>query len=216
MFGSAVSLFLTIALGLIAVPVLLTAVNIAQNYLGAGSARTLDELLGKRAATATSEDLAGLNKAQLRRVFAAATAPAPGVLTGEFRARLLAGGVLGPASRLYTHRAFGPGRWVGKGFPPAEQAQVGYNLFERDGATSRVREMSLVTGPSRIVSGTSLLVNYGPHNSGTVATMRDELRQINDRLFIGMGYMAIGGGSINPAPFALEGPPSAWVGADAA
>ena len=44
--------------------------------------------------------------------------------------------------------------------------------------------------------------------------MRDEIRQINDNLFIGAGYMGLGGGPINPAPFALIGPPKPWVGPD--
>jgi hypothetical protein len=41
--------------------------------------------------------------------------------------------------------------------------------------------------------------------------MRDELRKINPDLFIGMGYMPIGGGAINPGPFVVYGPPEAWV-----
>ena len=50
-----------------------------------------------------------------------------------------------------------------------------------------------------------------PYNTGLVAGMRDELRKINDSLFIGMGYMPIGGGSINPGPFLVFAPPSPWV-----
>jgi hypothetical protein len=42
--------------------------------------------------------------------------------------------------------------------------------------------------------------------------MRDELRKINPTLFIGMGYMPIGGGSINPGPFVVYGNPSPWLG----
>jgi hypothetical protein len=46
--------------------------------------------------------------------------------------------------------------------------------------------------------------------------MRDEIRMINDNLYIGMGHMALGGGSINPAPFLLIGPPAKWIGLDRA
>lgn len=193
---------------------LVTAVNIAQNYVGAGSGRASEELLGKPAAEATVADLKVLNKARLRRLFEAIAAPSVGELAGEWRADLLAGGIMGPLSRLYTHRAFGPGRWVGKGFPPPGEGSVGYNLFDGPGGTARVRSMSLGVGASRIVSGQSLLVNYSPHNRGSVGTMRDELRRVNERLYLGMGYMGIGGGAINPAPFALVGPPTAWMGAD--
>jgi hypothetical protein len=58
----------------------------------------------------------------------------------------------------------------------------------------------------------SFLVDYSADNTGTIHSMRDEIRQINDNLFIGAGYMALGGGPINPAPFALMGPPKPWVG----
>ena len=60
----------------------------------------------------------------------------------------------------------------------------------------------------------SFLVDYSADNSGTIHSMRDEIRQINENLFIGAGYMALGGGPINPAPFALIGPAKAWVGPD--
>jgi hypothetical protein len=42
--------------------------------------------------------------------------------------------------------------------------------------------------------------------------MRDEVRKINDNLYICMGHMGIGGGAINPTPFVLLGPPTPWVG----
>jgi hypothetical protein len=57
-------------------------------------------------------------------------------------------------------------------------------------------------------------LNYGAYNSGTVRSMRDELRKINDNLFLGLGSMALGGGSINPAPFVVMGPAKEWVGVD--
>ena len=44
--------------------------------------------------------------------------------------------------------------------------------------------------------------------------MKDEIRKINKRLFLGMGHMAVGGGSINPAPFILSGEPEKWQGID--
>jgi len=55
---------------------------------------------------------------------------------------------------------------------------------------------------------------YRAYNGGLVHSMHDEIRKINDTLYMGMGYMAAGGGSINPAPFILYEKPSAWVGPD--
>jgi hypothetical protein len=44
--------------------------------------------------------------------------------------------------------------------------------------------------------------------------MRDEIRKINDKLYIGMGAMAASGGTINPMPFILSGDQAPWVGPD--
>ncbi len=55
---------------------------------------------------------------------------------------------------------------------------------------------------------------YKAYNGGMVHSMHDEVRRINDRLYLCMGYMAAGGGSINPAPFYLFGTPGEWVGID--
>jgi len=65
--------------------------------------------------------------------------------------------------------------------------------------------MDTVIGPSDYDGKPAFKLNYGAYNSGTVQSMRDEIRKINDNLFLGLGYMALGGGKINPAPFALIG-----------
>ena len=65
-------------------------------------------------------------------------------------------------------------------------------------------------GPSRIDDRTSFHLVYKAYNGGLVASMQDEIRQVNDSLFVCMGYMGAGGGPINPAPFILHGEPSPW------
>ncbi|MGQ9843203.1 MAG: hypothetical protein ACUVRK_06500 [Spirochaetota bacterium] len=52
------------------------------------------------------------------------------------------------------------------------------------------------------------------HNRGTVHSMRDEIRKINDTLYMGMGYMGLRGGPANPAFFTLVGKPNPWLGPD--
>ena len=106
-------------------------------------------------------------------------------------------------------------RWLGKGFI-AETAQhgQGYNLFGKgngDGDITRTRRMRTTIGTSVFDKKQSFLLDYSPYNTGVVNGMRDELRKINAALFIGMGYMPIGGGSINPGPFLVYGTPSPWV-----
>ena len=70
--------------------------------------------------------------------------------------------------------------------------------------------------PAKIGKGGKLAfqVDYGGFNPGLIHSMRDEIRQVNANLYIGAGYMALGGGYLNPAPFVLEGPVREWVGPD--
>jgi hypothetical protein len=46
-------------------------------------------------------------------------------------------------------------------------------------------------------------------------TMHDEVRQVNDNLYICAGYMSVTGGGMNPGPFVLVGPPSKFSGEEA-
>jgi hypothetical protein len=44
--------------------------------------------------------------------------------------------------------------------------------------------------------------------------MRDEVRKVNDNLFLGLGRQTVTGGKWNIFPFVLMGPPEPWVGPD--
>ena len=74
--------------------------------------------------------------------------------------------------------------------------------------------MNTFVGKSEIDEKSSFHLVYKEFNGGMVKSMHDEIRQVNPTLYICMGYMAAGGGSINPAPFVLFGEPSEWVGLD--
>jgi hypothetical protein len=112
-------------------------------------------------------------------------------------------------------------KWIGKAFKPASDSSgQGYNIFEEKTKSGtrilRLRKIDTNLAPSKIArdNKNSFQINYSRYNKGTVHSMRDEIRKINDNLYIGMGYMGLGGGSANPAPFALVGKPSPWVGPD--
>ena len=72
--------------------------------------------------------------------------------------------------------------------------------------------MNTYIGPSAIDTRTSFHLDYNSYNTGLVHCVRDEVKKINDNLYICMGHMGIGGGVINPAPFVLLDPPTPWVG----
>lgn len=57
-------------------------------------------------------------------------------------------------------------------------------------------------------------LSYRNYNTFYTNTMTDEVRKINDNLFLGIGRLTITLGKFNPMPFALTGPPDPWIGPD--
>ena len=196
----------------------LTGINILQKG-GDYKGQTIDAILGMPAEKATAADIERLSKAEIFQLFYAAPAPDFKEMNGEFKALTISAGVMASSADFFTHHFFGAGHWEGKAFFPFEAAKGwGYNLFAGDSKDAakmiRMRKMNTYIGPSTIDNKPSFHLDYSPYNTGAVRSMHDELRKINDRLYLGMGHMALGGGRINPAPFVLIGPPAKWVGPD--
>lgn len=190
--------------------------------------RSMGQILGADPEKATFEDIEKLSRKDTMQLFYAASAPVHSKLCGEYQAKLLHGGILGGASAFFTHHIFPTGKftrhtgWTGKAFTSSgEDRGHGYNIFKEEasgGANKmlRLRPMKTCIAPSKIGKDgkPSFFVDYHWDNKGAVHSMRDEIRQINQDLMIGAGYMGLGGGPINPAPFVLIGPPTRWVGLD--
>jgi hypothetical protein len=210
---------LVIIIALIVVQLALTGINILQKG-GPYKGQTMEQILGIDPAKATVQDIEKLDKASLFQLYYAAPAPKYGEVKGEYSAKTLSVGVLAMSADFYTHNFFGPGRWVGKAFNHLETDKGwGYNIFSSKGnagseVIARTRKMNTYISKSLIDGKDSFHLDYSPFNSGTVHSMHDELRRINDTILLGMGYMALGGGSINPAPFLIIGPAQKWVGPD--
>ena len=204
---------------LVIIQLVLTGVNILQKG-GSYKGQTMEQILGVAPAKATVHDIEKLNKPALFQLFYAAPAPQYEEIKGEYSAKTLPVGVLAASADIYTHNFFGPGRWKGKAFFPFENNKGwGYNIFSSRNKDDkeilfRTRKMNTYIGKSPIDGKDSFHLDYSPYNSGTVHSMHDELRKINDNIFLGMGYMGLGGGSINPAPFLVIGPAVKWVGPD--
>lgn len=222
------NLLLTVIAVLVGLMVLLNIIHIAQAGSKRPDGRSMRQILGKDPQSATVEDVAKLSRKHTMQLFYAANAPEHSKLHGEYQARLLSGGVLGSASAFFTHHIFPNGRfkrhtrWIGKAFTAeGENKGHGYNIFamnlqENPEQVLRLRRMRTSISRSRIGRDgkPSFFVDYHWDNKGTVHSMRDEIRQIHPDLFIGAGYMGLGGGPVNPAPFVLIGPPTRWVGSD--
>ncbi len=212
--------WILIPLGVILVcNVVLTGINILQKG-GAYRGASMEEILGMPPEKASAADIGRLDKAAVFQLFYAADAPSFAAMRGEYRARTLPVGIMAAGADFFTHHFFGPGHWEGKAFFPFENDKGwGYNLFKLRGpdgkeSLARTRKMNTFVGPSLIDGKPSFHLDYSPYNGGAVRSMRDEVRRINDRLYLGMGHMALGGGPINPAPFLLVGPPEKWIGLD--
>jgi hypothetical protein len=222
-------IYIGVFLGLLTILlIILNGINILQAGSKKPDGRTMAQILGVAPETAAFSDAEKLSRKDKMQLFYAAEIPDISALNGEYEAKLLSGGVLGPSSALFTHHIFPTGRvtprtrWVGKAFKANNgNSGEGYNVFSQKnpgGAakTLRIRPMKTALAVSKVGKDgkRSFQVDYSADNTGMIHSMRDEIRQINKNLFIGAGYMALGGGPMNPAPFALIGPPKPWVGVD--
>jgi len=219
-------LFYIVVIGILGM-VTLNIINILQAGSRKPDGRTMAEILGIDPKDADYDDVEKLSRKEKMQLFYAAPAPDFNSMNGEYSAKLLSGGVLGGSSAFFTHFIFPTGRltlntrWIGKGFKKEEKTNgTGYNIFsDTTGGSSkilRLRKMKTYMAPTRIgkTGEPSFLIDYTDFNKGVVHSMRDEVRQVNPNLFICAGYMGIGGGPMNPAPFVLIGPPKPWQGAD--
>ena len=60
----------------------------------------------------------------------------------------------------------------------------------------------------------SFQLSYRDYNTFYTNTMTDEVRKVNNKLFLGIGRLTIIFGKFNPMPFMMIGPPDPWVGPD--
>jgi len=193
------------------------------NIIQAGSrkpdGRTMGEILGVDSEKATFDDIEKLNRADTMQLYYAADAPDFGSMKGEYEGRLLSGGVLGGSTAFFTNHMFPAGvptlntLWEGKAFKPEfELGGRGINIFSKKSAGGRqvffAREMKTYIGPTTIGKDgkDAMHLYYGAYNSDIISGMHDEIRKVNDNLYICAGYMASSGGPLNPGPFVLVGP----------
>jgi len=91
------------------------------------------------------------------------------------------------------------------------------HLFIRDSCeerTVRIIRNKTHIGPSMFDNRTSFHLVYRDYNAFPVSTMHDEVRRVNDALYLGLGILTVTGGKRNPFPFVLMGPPDPWAGPD--
>jgi hypothetical protein len=203
---------------LIAVVFMITFINSLQNGIGGWDGRTVEKILGIPPEMATVADVEKLSKSEVMQLFYAAPTPQFVNLNGEYKSKGLQLGIMGPIVPFYLKYLLGPGDWKGKAFYPFEKdGGWGYNLWEikENGRPKIIRTLKMKTfiGKSRLDDKESFQLDYSPFNGGIDYYMKDEVRQINDRLYICMGMVITAGGRWNPTAFLLYDP-TPWVGPD--
>jgi len=205
----------------------LSIVNILQAGSRNPDGRSMEEILGKDPQEATYDDIERLSRADTMQLFYAAEAPAFASMKGKYQGKLLSGGVLGGSTAYFTNHVFPTGtlttrtKWEGKAFNPTDDdAGWGINVFSGEDEEGEqeifyTRKMRTYLGPTTIGKDgrNAFHLDYGAFNSDLVKTMHDEVRQVNENLYICAGYLAGSGGPLNPGPFTIIGPPEEFPAA---
>jgi len=133
-------------------------------------------------------------------------------------------GIIPNAGDLSTQKATGDfmynedsaiGYWLGKAYKPTSATKgEGYNRWRKPGGKV-VRNMQFGTdmAKSLIDDRPSFMMYYGHYNKES--TLIDELRKLDDYIYIGMGTTELEDGKRSaPGHFILTGPTDRWVGPD--
>ncbi len=152
-------------------------------------------------------------KSDFYAAWRASIAPEASTLPGTvWDGELLFLGALAPAGNIVTHRLFpvrgAERQWLGKRFD--RRGDVGTNRFRRgDDDEALGRDFSWSISTSRRDGEEALVLNYAAAPTpdrlcGTVLRMRDELRELEPGVLLGIGSMAATGGMRNGAPFIVR------------
>ncbi|MCB0221340.1 MAG: hypothetical protein KDH09_16710 [Chrysiogenetes bacterium] len=135
--------------------------------------------------------------------------PSPSLeeMNGEFAATLLDQGAAW--ENLVGKLAINlPGKWRSKAFlPVSSSASRGYNGFVLRGRDVRRFQMRTSVGASKLTTGESYHLDYSTYNGGYIGTMRDEVRKVDEHLYLGIGRVGFTKWERRRLlPFLLEGP----------
>lgn len=142
--------------------------------------------------------------------------PAPGELVGEYAGIDHLGRTEESfASALGRVQGGGGWYWLGKAFPGTEGGDAaGYNrVVNDDREVARRDRYGIAFGDSPFDGKPTLLLKYSDFDNGAGAIgFLDEVRKVNDRLFLSTGRADEGKGDVSF--FFLVGPATPFVGVD--
>lgn len=160
--------------------------------------------------------LAALDYESLVELFKSLNAPSPGEVAGEYAGiDYLGQSEETFAAGLERVKAGNGTFWLGKGVPGQEgNGASGYNrLRQANGSVARQDRFGVLRGTSPIDGKETLMLKYSDFDNGAGSIgFLDEIRKVNDRLFLCTG--ASGEGTGTPGFFFLVGPPTPFRGVD--
>jgi|SRR5271157_963074 len=169
----------------------------------------------------TVKDLIILKQDQLMELFSKLPCPSIQEMQGEFRGNLLNTGHFWPIKNICGHFAlnsyFSKGKWLGKGFENISGTEGrGYNFYYRFGKVNHVYPMKTYIAKSIYDGKDEFELDYTVYNSmAGFVNMVDEVRKVNDNLYLGIGTWGYFRKQRRiPWFFALSGPRGRYAGID--
>lgn len=145
-------------------------------------------------------------------LFKTLSAPSFQEMEGEYRGYYF-GADGHPISNLIWHLGANlniiSGVWQGKSFKPISDSEgYGFNTLKKSGMIIRKWPMRTGIGPSRYDGNCVFALNYRYYYSAAgIMHMQDEIRKVNDHIFLGVGHWRLPTGfPMASVWFALEGP----------
>jgi hypothetical protein len=161
----------------------------------------------------TVTQLRALKQRELMELFLKLESPSMADMNGEFRGHLLDQGafkLVNEALAYFALRApFVNGRWQGKGFTTTSNDEgYGYNRYLRQGKDRYVLPMKTKIAKSVLDGRACFELDYTAYGSlAGVVNMIDEVRKVNDELYLGIGFCGYSRQQRRiPFCFALSGP----------
>jgi hypothetical protein len=167
----------------------------------------------------TVEDLKGLKQSQLMKLYHELPCPSLQEMEGEFKGDLLDTGKFWFIKNILGHFALNSslnqGKWLGKGFMMTSESEgQGYNSYKRGGKIRYVYPMKTRIARSILDGKDDFELDYTAYHSGAgFVNMIDEIRKVNDELYLGIGFWGYFKRQRRiPFFFALSGPRGPYVG----
>jgi hypothetical protein len=169
----------------------------------------------------TVENLKALKQDQLMELYLTLPCPTVQEMKGEFKGHLLDTGkfrfIKKPLSFFALDFNVFHGKWLGKGFTNTSETKGhGYNSYKKFGKIIHVLPMKTCISSSIYDRKDVFELDYTVyHSQAGYVNMIDEVRKINDDLYLGIGNWGyFEKQRMIPFFFALSGPRGPYVGID--